>query len=280
MNQQQWHEGIAISFVERSDEWAQWRSQGIGASDAPVVMGVSPFKTINQLWKEKVLGAKQQDNWHMARGRALEPLALDFFMSETGYLVESQKCYEHPERNWMRATMDGINEKEKVLVEIKSCRFLHEEVPVHYYPQLQHQMEVVGYDSMYYVSYDGRNGKILHVKKNEEYIADLVKKEEEFWEKIKAGAKDMSDDENWVYIKERMTAVDEQMKELKEEESFLRSQAILFADGVPASGNGLYLTLNSRKGNVEYSKVPELEGVDLETYRKEPTNYWRLALQK
>ena len=34
-------------------EWHKWRMGGIGSSDAPVVMGVSPYKTIEQLYLEK-----------------------------------------------------------------------------------------------------------------------------------------------------------------------------------------------------------------------------------
>ena len=32
----------------------------------------------------------------------------------------------------------------------------------------------------------------------------------------------------------------------------------------------------TRKGNVDYAKIPELQGVDLEDYRKTETKYWEL----
>jgi len=260
--------------------WLEWRKSGIGASDAPTIMGVSPYKTINQLWKEKVIGGDQEDNAAMARGRAIEPIAFEFFVGETGIFLESQKCYEHPERNWMRATTDGINEAEKVLVEIKSCRDLHDEVPKHYYPQLQHQMEVVGYDKMYYVSHNGIEGKILEVEKDPEYVKELIRKEEEFWERVQSGAKDMTGNTDWLHIKDRLAFLEVQKNEIKEEESFLLSQAILFSDGVPANGEGVYLAQKTRKGSVDYKKIQELQAVDLESFRKPDTNYWNLSLIK
>lgn len=266
--------------MNQQQQWHEWRQAGIGASDAPVVMGVSPFKTINQLWKEKVLGEKQEQNAAMARGNAIEPIALDFFVAETGHFVESQRCFEHPEKNWMRATMDGIDEKEKILVEIKSCRDLHDEVPKHYYPQLQHQMAVVGYPTMYYVSHNGIDGKILEVERDDEYIKLLMEKEEAFWEKVQLGAKDMSGDENWKAIQERLIILSAQKAEIKEEESFLLSQAILFADGAPAMGEGIYLAHKTRRGAVDYKKIPELNSVDLEQFRREDVKYWSLDLQK
>jgi putative phage-type endonuclease len=260
--------------------WLKWRREGIGASDAPSIMGVSPWKTLNQLWKEKVLGEKQEENAAMKRGNEIEPIAFDFFVAESGIFLESQRCFEHPERNWMRATTDGINESEKVLVEIKSCRELHDEVPKHYYPQLQHQMEVVGYDKMFYVSHNGLEGKILEVEKDPEYVKELIKKEEEFWEKVQNGAKDMSGDENWIHIKERLQVIRDAKEELKEEESFLLSQAILFSDGVPACGEGIVLSKKTRKGSIQYAKIPELLGSDLERFRKPDVQYWSLELQK
>lgn len=259
MNQQQWHE---------------WRSQGIGASDAPVVMGVSPFKTLNQLWEEKVLGKKQEDNAAMARGRELEPKALDYFMAETGYLMDTQVMRKHPKLDWMRATLDGINDEEEILLEIKSCRECHDEVPEHYYPQLQHQMEVVGYDKMFYLSYDGTNGKILEVCKDETYVKEMIAKEEEFWLRVKEGAVDMSNDEHWKDIAIRYAHLVKELKELKDEEEFLKSQFILFSDGKPAVGHGVTLARKTRKGRIDYGQIPALVDTDLELYRKPDASYW------
>lgn len=44
---------IFIELDQRTDEWLMWRSQGIGASDAPVIMGVSPWSDPVSLWMEK-----------------------------------------------------------------------------------------------------------------------------------------------------------------------------------------------------------------------------------
>lgn len=41
--------------------------------------------------------------------------------------------------------------------------------------------------------------------------------------------------------------------------------------------NGMKLQKINRKGGVDYSKIPELRGVDLESYRKKSSEYWRLS---
>ena len=38
------------------EEWLKWRSEGLGSSDAPIIMLTFPFgKTPYMLWEEKIL---------------------------------------------------------------------------------------------------------------------------------------------------------------------------------------------------------------------------------
>lgn len=258
------------------EEWLEWRRQGIGASDAPVIMGVSPFKTVNQLWKEKVMGWKQPDNPAMARGRALEDEALGAFMMETGFFLTSQVQKVHKEHDWMRATLDGWDEKERIAVEIKTSRTVHDEVPEHYYPQLQHQMEVLDVPSMFYYSYDGIRGNLLKIDKNPGYIEKMIAAEEIFWERVREGLLDLSDNDEFNHHLEKIEEIKAAKKSLQEEESFHLAQLILFSDGCAAKGRGGALYQAERKGNVDYSQIPELKGIDLEAYRKPSTTYWQV----
>jgi len=38
---------------QNTPEWHRWRQQGLGASDAPVIMGEAAFKTPRMLWSIK-----------------------------------------------------------------------------------------------------------------------------------------------------------------------------------------------------------------------------------
>jgi predicted phage-related endonuclease len=174
----------------------------------------------------------------------------------------------------MRATLDGLDAKENVLVEIKTCRIVHEEVPVYYYPQLQHQMEVVGLDWMYYFSYDGRQGKSLRVERDPEYCETLIKKEKEFWDRVQEGCLDLSDSEDFNHHMIKLAELKAVKKDITEQESFHLSQLILFSDGCAAKGVAGVLLQTERKGTIDYSHIPELKAVDLESYRKPSTTYW------
>ena len=71
-------------------DWHRWRLQGIGASDAPVVMGDGAFKTPRTLWSIKT-GQMREDAAGPAarRGRELEGLARQVYEQKAGLKWES-----------------------------------------------------------------------------------------------------------------------------------------------------------------------------------------------
>jgi predicted phage-related endonuclease len=44
---------------QNTSEWHRWRQQGLGASDAPVIMGDAAFKTPRMLWSIKTGRAQE-----------------------------------------------------------------------------------------------------------------------------------------------------------------------------------------------------------------------------
>ena len=49
-----------IALEQRSPEWHDWRRQGVTASDAAVLLGESPYKSL-PTWEEKLGLLKPQD---------------------------------------------------------------------------------------------------------------------------------------------------------------------------------------------------------------------------
>lgn len=168
-----------------------FRQNHIGASDAIIIMNMSPWRTCNELLEEKTgIIPPQAENHYMRRGKALEKEALRRFEQETGYLMSSQGI-KHPTIEFMTASLDGLDIDDKAIVEIKcpgkkdhQCA-LDGEVPKKYKPQLQHQLEVTGFDKIFYFSYvDDSNFKILEVYRDEEYISKLIEAEKQFWNEL------------------------------------------------------------------------------------------------
>lgn len=174
-----------VDIKQGSKAWLKLRKSHITATDANVIMGVSPWKTLMELYNEKISDEPPEEpNERMKRGIGLEPTARNIFILETGIYVEP-KVYK---KDWALASLDGISEDEKVIVEIKCpgqkdhSIAMDGKIPDHYYPQIQHQIYVTGVDMAYYFSFDGSESVLVEVERNEPYIQEMIKKEEAFYQ--------------------------------------------------------------------------------------------------
>src|SRR5690606_20516910 len=70
-----------------------------------------------------------------------------------------------------------------------------------------------------------------------------------------------------------LDAIRKRKKEDEKREKDILAELVKMADGKNASIHGRPLTLVDRVGAVDYSKVPELEGVDLNQYRKKGSSF-------
>ncbi len=172
-------------------EWLQWRRKGIGASDAPIIMGASPWTTPYQLWREKVFGeGLSQENEATLHGKKYEEAALQWLENETGEFFFPQIRMEHPILTWMRATLDG-RALDGTICEIKCPYNLknHEEVkktrriPEKYIWQLYHQLEVSGEKEIIFLSYNYLNPEdsiALTLGSCQEKMDQLIEAEKQF----------------------------------------------------------------------------------------------------
>lgn len=175
-----------ISLKQGSEEWLRFRRSHISASDCSSILQCNPYKSILDLYEEKVFQIEQEDNHFMARGRALEPLALECFEKETG-LTMFPCVVKHDKIDWMMASLDGMTISQDAIVEIKcNGKKNHElalkgKIPSHYLSQIQHQIEVTGLEFAYYFSFDGEKGVTIEVPRDQEFIEIMLEKERNFW---------------------------------------------------------------------------------------------------
>lgn len=279
------------ALVQNTPEWLQMRRNKIGASDAPIIMGVSPWRTPYQLWEEKLgIGKDINLNSYMQRGHDLEETARKEFERMTGLIVIPQ-VIQHPEYEWMIASLDGIDFCHKDIVEIKCPgREDHQTalegiVPAKYYPQLQHQMEVTGLNKAYYFSFDGVAGKIIEVYRDDKYVEDLIKKELQFWRFMQdLDAPPMTerdyverDDDLWNMASHSWLKCHKELQSLKAREEELRETLVALSGRSNSKGNGIKLSRVIRRGYIDYKEIPEIRHVDLEKYRKPAIETWRLS---
>ena len=177
-----------INLKQATKEWLNWRCGLITASDAPIIMGMSPFKKTDQLLNEKYRRFSTVANPYMQRGIDLEPIALQEFEKETGLIMFP--CVGEHENEWMGASFDGMTLEQDAIVEIKCpgkidmLSAINGDIPEKYKAQLQHQMYVAGLEYMFYYSFSGTCGIIIEVKRDNDFIEIMVEKEREFWDRL------------------------------------------------------------------------------------------------
>lgn len=280
---------VPLKILQESEEWHHLRKNKIGASMAPIIMGVSPWKTPTDLWSE-MIGLKQKDEItpYQQRGLNLEDAARRYFYIMTGYEVFPQ-VFICKTNSWMMASLDGITHFNDVALEIKCpgrndhLTALSGEIPKKYYPQIQHQLAVTGLDMIYYLSYDGEAGVILTVQRDQEYIDYLIEKEKEFYECIQNFIPPNIDEKvecpEWKEAASKLVSIQKTLKELQIFESSLKDTLIKLAREESCEGHGVKLTKYVRKGSIDYDRMLLDMGieVDLEKYRKEEVESWKIT---
>ncbi len=270
---------------QNTPEWHRWRIQGIGASDAPVIMGETAFKTPRTLWSIKTGRTGEGSAGPAARrGRELERFARHAYERQTGIQMEPL-CLVHEEFEWMRASLDGLSFDGSTLLEIKCPLSLQDRtsalqgrIPSQYHAQLQHQLEVSGAEEAHYWSFHGKDGILVEIRPDREYAKRLVEAEVAFWQLVKENRWpelaneeiDLSADPKWRHAALRYREVRLRLENAASEEHKLRATLAYMATARRTYGCGVEVLKSSRKGAVDYSAVPELRGVNLEPYRKAP----------
>lgn len=282
-----------VNLIPGSQEWHNWRRQGIGASDAAVILKKSPWSTPFKLWQEKLgLVPPPIANEAMKRGVELEPVARKFYEEKTGIempavMVENEKI------SFLRASLDGLNKK--VALEIKcpgakshAQTMQTKSIPEHYMWQLVHQMAAADLERVDYLSFDGKDGIIIPFERDLKLEKKLLAEETAFWEYVVHQIEPEVTESDFevisamemIELAREYQTLDQQIKGLSERQDAIKDQFKLQTKGRPTKCGGLIMQAVTRKGNVDYAKIPELKNVDLEKYRKSAIQSFRINIQK
>jgi putative phage-type endonuclease len=186
-------------------EWLELRRGGLGSSDAAAVLGVSSFKSPLALYAEKLgLAEPEAESPAMRWGKLLEATIAQEYARETGRAVYHPKILlQHEKHEFMLATPDRFATVHKapktftttladhtLLVEIKTAGAYKaddwaEEPPLEYQVQVQHGLAVTGFDlASLVVLIGGQRLLWVDLERNDRFIAVLIEREREFWERI------------------------------------------------------------------------------------------------
>lgn len=181
-------------------EQKEARTKGIGGSDAAVVVGLSPFKSPYQLYLEKRGEAPQSDEetFRMQLGNILEEPVAQLYCEHTGRIMRRQPLAVHADYPFMLANIDrqiikdprGPGIYEGKTTNDWTGREIHgaNDIPDHYYLQAQHYMAVYDYAWASFGILIGTARFVwCDIDRNDEVIAELIRQEGEFWERVQSG---------------------------------------------------------------------------------------------
>jgi len=279
---------------QQTKEWLQRRQKGIGASDCPIVMGSSPYKTRYKLWAEKCgIEEAEEAGFAAKRGIILEPMARAIYEVQTGNRVEP-KLVQMREYPFMMASLDGWNQEKEIVLEIK-CNgkenhaiALEGRLPLYHEQQVQHQLLVSGAKLAHYFSYNDGYGKLVEVEANHKMQAEILEACEAFWKLVETKTPPELSEKDYVYIKDdRMLDlagaykdIDESIKAMEETKEGIRKQILLHVKHPRTKIGNLSISTVYTKGNVDYKKIPELKNVDLDQYRGKGYNKTTFRIDK
>lgn len=108
---------VRLPVAQGSQEWLDARRQYVTATDVPVLLGLSPWKSEATLAMEKLTGIATPASIPMRLGSALEPLIAELYQEETGRVLRRFEGMVIHESGILAASPDW--EDEEGLVETK-----------------------------------------------------------------------------------------------------------------------------------------------------------------
>lgn len=295
---------ISANLIQGSEEWLEWRRNGVTATDLCVLMGTNQYKSVRQLYDEKHSEHTSFVSAAMKRGNDFEEEARSTacLYYET---IFPPLCVEHSKHQNFRASLDGYGlislphgsdaEKKEswvpAVLEIKVPSFTNfqkgqrtsfAEMKHQYFPQIQWQMYCAGVEHGIFFFYCPENNdfytEILHFDAD---FADLMAQEAtSFWQKILFGPPPegkyaFKNSPFLVSYADQWRRLQEAKKEIKEREQVLREAFLNESGGESFETDDIYFIKQEPRKSMDTAKMKELlesYGILEDAYTKKSTD--------
>jgi putative phage-type endonuclease len=281
-----------LNVEQNTPEWHELRRTHIGASDAPIIMGVSPYMTPLELWRYKLENLEPQgfqDNEILKKGHECEIIAREIFNNTYNTNLKPCVC-QSDSRQYCIASLDGLDIEKNLIVEFKYVGkqdFDNGKILQHHEPQLLHQCYVCETDRVLYVLYNDfyNTIKVIEYLRDEKKLKTLLKKEEEFYkcmtDKVPPEPTDKDfyvvDDSELSTLIDEYKKLNEELKNLEQKQKELKDKILnheIIKSHQRVLINDTKIFEIVRRGSIDTQRLQEELKIDLEKYRKENIKYW------
>lgn len=272
-----------LDLQPNTPEWLEARANYRTASEAPIVLGISPFVTREKFKLIKAGIAKQFYSRAMQRGHEQEAQIREW--------ANRQFSRNFREEVWVRegylASLDGIDDG--VVLEIKtSTRTFNEindgKIPPYYLAQIQQQLYCCGADRAHLVAYcpsTQRYAASAPIYPDEAAMTKIA----QAWAEFDAmpmpdGPIDASDNVTLLRDFEQYAAIKREIERMEAAAEEIRARILEFkAPDRPVVCNGYQIVVKAGASRVDYKKAATDAKLDLTAYKTqgEPTYSLKLA---
>ncbi|NLW90033.1 MAG: hypothetical protein GXY34_00310 [Syntrophomonadaceae bacterium] len=217
---------IADTTDMPESEWLQLRRHYIGASEVAAVLGINPWRSSFGVYVDKTQGSTFEGNIHTEFGNWMEPhIREEFpkrFLKQEGIEIKVHAypyMLQHPDFEMLSVNLDGIVEHPEYgpgVIEIKTASEMQwrewqdDNLPDHYYAQIQQELSITGLSYAYVVALVGKRLLWTMIPRNDEFINLMTPRLIDFWdnfvvlriEPMPAGLDDDTDILKKLYEKE------------------------------------------------------------------------------
>lgn len=190
---------VNLVQYDTRDAWLAARATSIGASESSALFGLSPQnrESVYSLWAKKagLVEPEQIDAEWLEWGQILEEPIAQRYAARTGHVLWAPPTpwcvVTHPRLHFLTATLDrwiidGHGRDSRGDLEIKNVGAFNadwkEEIPLYIQAQVQHQLACTGFKwAVVAALIGGSKMETIEIERNDEYIAALEAKAEEFW---------------------------------------------------------------------------------------------------
>lgn len=174
-------------------EQLEKRKHGVGASDTPIIMGFSSYKTPYQLYLEKIspVTVTEEETELQHWGNLLEPVIRKEFVNKNDLIVTIPDTLYHAEKRYMLANLDGYIPAVDAVLEIKTCNAFQgnewgteetDQIPMQYLIQVAHQCIVADCKKAYIAVLIGGNDYRQYVYERDAELEGLIQDAvDNFW---------------------------------------------------------------------------------------------------
>lgn len=181
------------------EEWLAIRQLGIGSSDVGTILGLNPYETPYQWWRQRKSGESKAETFAMRAGHYLEDAVARFWVDATNRKVIKSSAgdwlYRSTEAPHLQASPDRLywtsdSRKAKGILECKTTQRTidADDLPKTWFCQVQYQMGVAEIESASIAWLTaGREFGFRDLQFNPQFYKWLTEQVNEFWQRYIVG---------------------------------------------------------------------------------------------